>query len=166
MTDNLKHLDRIAADQGETPATALAGTTQPTEADEVAAARKGIEGRYQLKGEGEPIRVIRQGPKAEQTGAERANNVKNYGTWEEFERRFDPISNPRGGDEERESMLLDTTELAQCDPAHVWTVVNGEGSKLYILEGWHAIDTLGYLICRNPRKEMPLHGGAYKTFLY
>lgn len=62
--------------------------------------------------------------------------------------------------------MLDTTELAQCDPAHVWTVVDGEGINMYILEGWHAFDRLGYLICRNPRKVMPLHGGAYKTFKY
>lgn len=162
----LAYLDDIIAAQGETPATLLTEAETPTEADEVAAARLGIEGRYQLKGKGELIRVIRQGPAAEQTGAERANNVKKNGSWEEFVRRFNPIMNPRGGDEERESPMLDTTELAQCDPAHVWTVVDGGGRDLYILEGWHAVNRMGYIICRNPRKELPLHGGAYKTFNY
>lgn len=52
-TNPLAHLDHIAAEQGETPATLLTEAETPSEADEVAAARKGIEGRYQLKGEGQ-----------------------------------------------------------------------------------------------------------------
>lgn len=159
------HLDRIATEQGTTPATMLKGTTEVTEADEVKAARDLTRARYLLKGHHERPRMIKAGPPVPTTPAEANGTPARAGSWAEFVKRFNPIYYPRGNGG-AEGFLLDTFELAQCDPAHVWTVVEGDNGEWYACEGWHLVNRMGFIICRNPREALPLHGGAYKIFKY
>jgi hypothetical protein len=35
----------------------------------------------------------------------------------------------------------------------VWTVVDGEGSSLILINGWHLVNRLGYMITRKPWTE-------------
>lgn len=36
---------------------------------------------------------------------------------------------------------------------NIWTLIDGEGSKCYIVSGWHYVNRLGYFITENPVPE-------------
>ena len=41
-------------------------------------------------------------------------------------------------------------QMVTAKPRHVWTVIDGEGSKLYAVAGWHYVNRLGYIITELP----------------
>ncbi len=100
-----------------------------------------------------------------QTDVELSGRSLRAGSWAEFERRFNPLmwSGENGDDTD---VILDTHVGLTCDPAHVWTVVEGDNGEWYLCEGWHLVNRMGYVIARNPRFAMPEHGGAYKIYKY
>ena len=40
--------------------------------------------------------------------------------------------------------------VKHADQDKVWTVIDGEGSKLYVVAGWHFVNRLGYIITELP----------------
>ena len=46
---------------------------------------------------------------------------------------------------------LDTIkEIAKKSPKHIWTLVDGEGPRIYALAGFHAVNRLGYMVTEIP----------------
>jgi hypothetical protein len=106
------------------------------------------------------------GPPVAQTIGEKTKDWLRAGSWAEFVRRFDPLEIPEGGKADFcNTYMWETRVGLECDHAHVWTVVDIEG-ELYLCEGWHFVNRLGYIIAKNPRAVMPKRGDAYKTFKY
>lgn len=96
------------------------------------------------------------GPQVPNTPAEQFGPAKRAGAWKEFERRFDPVSIEEGW------MIHPHYLTGDLPTAHIWTVIEGDNGRLYVVEGWHYVNRLGYIVARNPR----IDGCAYKTFLY
>ena len=106
------------------------------------------------------------GPPVLQTKAEVYRGSQGVaGSWGEFVRRFDPLEIPEGGTHDFcNDYMWETGTMVQCDLAHVWTVVEGDNGEMYLCEGWHFVNRLGYIIAKNPRAV--LQGEDYKVFKY
>lgn len=63
------------------------------------------------------------------------------GTYDQFEKRFEPVE---FGDGE---ILRD--QLAEANNRLVWTVVDCDG-KLYLSPGWRFVNRMGYVLCKKP----------------
>lgn len=106
------------------------------------------------------------GPPVKQVRTEVLKEQRRSGSWAEFVRRFDPLEIPEGGHQDFATDYMWETRVGlECDPAHVWTVVECDG-QLYIMEGWHYVNRMGYIIAKNPRIDSSNVDDAYKTFKY
>jgi hypothetical protein len=111
--------------------------------------------------------VIRKtGALVKPTKSEAERTWKNLGSWNEFERRFNPVTFEDG----EEPWFMDNHLLFSyayqitCPEEYVWTVCDVDG-KLLIFEGYRFVDRFGYIICQNPRA-LPETKSAYKTYNY
>jgi hypothetical protein len=87
-------------------------------------------------------------------------NPRRCGSWRDFERRFDPIDNPLSPD----SPLIETLDMVQCPPEHVWTIIEDGCGGLVLCPGWHLVNRFAYVIARNPRVD---YGATpYNTYRY
>jgi hypothetical protein len=71
--------------------------------------------------------------------------------WKPIKNKFNKNAHYRGtmfetDGEEREFVL-------KQDPHKIWTLIDGEGTHLYIVSGWRAADRLGYFVTRKRWKE-------------
>lgn len=87
--------------------------------------------------------------------------------WESFVEKYKPIINPVEDNAPIDGFMFETYEpdigalKAKADASavngkngyHVWTVVDGEGRKLYLINGWHFINRLGYIYTKVAWKE-------------
>lgn len=81
-----------------------------------------------------------------------------------FEKRYKPIQNPinddapYGGwmfdtDEKEHTYLRKLAEKSKIDGKngyHIWTIVDGENNRQYIINGWHYVNRVGYLFTEIP----------------
>lgn len=92
------------------------------------------------------------------------------GNWEEFEKTFHPLTHEdlgEGYDDFFDNDLLITLDtIAEIDPAHVWTVVDGDDGELYLAEGFHLVNRLGYVVARAPRAVDDPTKNLYKVYSY
>ena len=77
-------------------------------------------------------------------------------TYEEWEEKYKPINNPRGGDiafdthnEEDIKFLRDNQSK---DALNIWTLVDGDDGKLFIDSGYRFVNRLEYYITEVSRK--------------
>lgn len=81
-----------------------------------------------------------------------------------WEKKYKPLKNVENAafdglmyetyGKELDSLTRKAKAFAKNDGAtkngyHVWTIVDGEGSKVIILNGWHVVNRLGYMITKN-----------------
>jgi hypothetical protein len=82
--------------------------------------------------------------------------------WKTFEKKYKPILNKYQSSAECPVYMFDTSDkefkllkrladkFAKTEGGkngyHVWTMVDGERDKVIILNGWHLVNRLGYLI--------------------
>jgi hypothetical protein len=69
-------------------------------------------------------------------------------TWDEWEAEFRPVT--VSGDYLLDTYGEDLATVNAADPARVWTVVDGGGSYLDLIDGMHYVDRLGYVITHEP----------------
>ena len=106
------------------------------------------------------------GDPVKQTVAEK-RGAPRTGSWSEFTRRFDPLDIPEGGTHDFcNDVMWETGAGLECDPAHVWTVIDGDNGELYVVEGWCFVNRLGYIIAKNPRLVDSPARRPYKAFKY
>ena len=87
-------------------------------------------------------------------------------TWENFVEQYKPIKNKVKGASidgfmfetfgEELKILLEKANIKMVNGKngyHIWTVIDGEKYKLYLSNGWHIINRLGYLITKKAWKE-------------
>jgi hypothetical protein len=78
------------------------------------------------------------------TASSRVHRRTRAGSWRTFERRFRPLDGPDGATYwGREQLPRDV------DPRLVWTIVDCDG-KLYVSPGFHLVNRIDYVLCRNP----------------
>ena len=65
-------------------------------------------------------------------------------TWEQWAEEFEPIMNPTTSDAIHETISI----TRPADNRNTWTVVNGEGIYLDIVNDYYVIDRLGYAFTR------------------
>jgi len=94
------------------------------------------------------------------TPTERKGTAKRAGSWDEFERRFQPVEGVQG------CLIRDYHEIKDSPISYVWTIVEGDGGGLYLEAGYHFVNRLGYVIAGRPRLTRLPKGAAYKTFIY
>jgi hypothetical protein len=68
-------------------------------------------------------------------------------TWTAWESEFRPVSEPG---EFLETHGADLATVNAADPARVWTVIDGGGVYLDLIDGMHYINRLGYVITHEP----------------
>ncbi|MBD3248470.1 hypothetical protein GF336_00305 [Candidatus Woesearchaeota archaeon] len=71
-------------------------------------------------------------------------------TFEKFEEKFKPIKNKVEG-APIDGYMFETygeeiKRVKEQDKNKIWTVIDGEGSKLYLINGYHPMNRLGYII--------------------
>ena len=88
-------------------------------------------------------------------------------TWEDFVEKYNPVKNDivegasfdgfmfetYGKELERLKELADTSKINDKNGYHVWTIIDGDGTDCILLNGWHAVNRLGYIYTENPWKE-------------
>ncbi|MCK5236184.1 MAG: hypothetical protein KAR06_04280 [Deltaproteobacteria bacterium] len=76
-------------------------------------------------------------------------------TWEDFEKKYTPDTSIKsdclsddneGGLETFGADYEQVVAITKATPKRVWTVIDGEGDKLYVVAGWHWVDRVQYLI--------------------
>lgn len=84
---------------------------------------------------------------------------KRTGSWETFERRYRPIESSGSCG----TYFFDTDELPHPlpDDQFVWTIVDGEGSKLYLCPGYCFVNRLGYVVCNVPWNDSEFSNTGY-----
>ena len=65
-------------------------------------------------------------------------------TWEQWAKEFEPILNPSTGDAVHETVSI----TRPAEARNTWTIVNGYGGYLDIVNGYQFIDRLGYAFTR------------------
>lgn len=76
-------------------------------------------------------------------------------TVEEWAAKFDPILDDEETErifdtgEEAKAYIEDTMHHGTKSYSHVWTRVSGDSGKLILLNGWHLVNKLDYLVTRN-----------------
>jgi len=68
-------------------------------------------------------------------------------TWTEFETEFRPVFGPG---EFLDTHGVDLGIVKNWDPAKVWTVIDGGGVYLDLIDGMHYVNRLGYVITHEP----------------
>lgn len=68
---------------------------------------------------------------------------KRAGSFELFARRYDPVDLPDG------TIMQDEVPPDVTD-RHIWTVVEGDNNKNYVVPGRHYVNRLGYVVCTVP----------------
>ena len=69
------------------------------------------------------------------------------GSWNTFERRFQPRSNAD------DTVLVDLRDLPKdIDPHRVWTITDEEG-RLYVFPGYRFVNRFAYVVCNVPWTE-------------
>lgn len=75
--------------------------------------------------------------------------------WDEFSETFQPLGLDDLGEAFEgffdNDIMVSLDSFENVDPAHVWTVVDNGDGEIYIAEGFHFVNRLGYLLCRAPR---------------
>lgn len=71
--------------------------------------------------------------------------------FEDFEEKYKPIKNDIKEGAPIDGFMFETFGIElQKVKTHknnkIWTVIDGEGSKLYIINGFHCVNRLGYII--------------------
>ena len=68
-------------------------------------------------------------------------------TEEEFEKKYDPLPNPRDG-----SMFwsLEDVNLSKTDTSKVWTLIEGDDDNIYASPGFRFVNRIGYSVTRLP----------------
>ena len=86
--------------------------------------------------------------------------------WRTFEKKYKPVRNAENDSfdgymfethgEELEA-LKELVRASMTKPStkglegyHVWTIVDGEGNRCYLLNGWHVVNRLGYVFTEVP----------------
>jgi len=75
-------------------------------------------------------------------------------TWEEFEEKYQPITNHLVKDAPYDGFMFETygEELEfvkQADPLTIWTVMEGD-EDLFVGNGWHFVNRFGYILTKIP----------------
>lgn len=77
-------------------------------------------------------------------------------TEDEFDSQFSPVENIEQG---RGVYLIDAYDendsgflqfIAFNYPAHVWTRIDGDDGRLYIINGWHIVNRIDYIVTEIP----------------
>ena len=82
--------------------------------------------------------------------------AKSYKT---FEKKFQPVIREDGGCL-FETYGTDLQRIINTDPHHVWTLLDCDG-KLYLVNGYHIVNRLNYVITSQPWGEGEQHTYAY-----
>mgnify|MGYP001559819104 CR=1 FL=1 len=72
-------------------------------------------------------------------------------TWRVFERRYEPIVAPDGG------QTFEYIDLPTKDPYHTWAVVDGDNGEAYILPGFHVVNVFAWMATRKPWTDAEAH---------
>lgn len=67
------------------------------------------------------------------------------GSWDVFDRRYEPIY-VRDGNADRDP---DDPLVRELYIRHVWTVVEGDTGRMYVVPGFHMVNRIGLLVTRN-----------------
>lgn len=76
-------------------------------------------------------------------------------SYDEWRDAYRPVRNTIRTDAPFDGLMFETFGLeldavAAADPACVWTIVDGECDRLWLLSGCHVVNRLGYLITERP----------------
>ncbi|NDD55381.1 hypothetical protein EBZ39_16225, partial [bacterium] len=93
------------------------------------------------------------------------------GDWDEFAQTFCPFDLADLGEEFDEvfdnDVMISLDAFEEVNPAHVWTVIDGDDGELYLAEGFHYVNRLGYVLCRAPRQpNKDFSTNHYKVYTY
>lgn len=70
-----------------------------------------------------------------------------------FIERFEPITNPSSQNWMWETYGEELEKVKLEQESFIWTIIDGPGSKLYLIKGYHFINRFGYVICKKPWTE-------------
>lgn len=75
-----------------------------------------------------------------------------------FMEKFEPIEHPNEEgfymfETYGEELTLVEKHLKEKGPEYVWTAINGEKSKMWLVPGFHRVDRLGYFLTTKPWDE-------------
>ncbi len=78
------------------------------------------------------------------------------GSWDTFERRFQPIDSPD------ETVWWSREQLPDgVDPHLVWTIVD-ENSRLYVRPGFRFVNRINYVLCQVPWTDEDIEQPDYR----
>ena len=68
-------------------------------------------------------------------------------TEEEFEKKYDPLPNPKDGNM---FWSLEDINFSKTDTSKVWTLVEGDDDTIYASPGYRFVNRIGYAVTRLP----------------
>lgn len=82
-------------------------------------------------------------------------------TWEHFEEKFKPMKNCLDSNASYDGCMYETygkedeyvSSMALKEPRRVWTVVENDEGELCLVDGWHLVNRIGYIITEEPCPE-------------
>ena len=80
---------------------------------------------------------------------------KDYYTVKQFDKTFDPIIEDdlyhfETKDEMLEYIKENNISYGEELYRYVWTMVDGDSDKIILINGFHVVNRLGYVLCRKP----------------
>src|SRR5215467_1136196 len=75
--------------------------------------------------------------------------------WPTFVREFKPMTNHLDDNAAGDGFMFETygEELdfvRKQNRSHIWTLVEGDNGRLYVVEGYHLVNRLGYFVAKVP----------------
>ncbi len=86
-----------------------------------------------------------------------------YAKWVD---KFKPLKNHLHSNTQLDGLMFETygTDLGfvqAANPNCVWTLVEGDTGKWYVVDGYHLVNRVGYLVTKEPYGD---HAGGYSIF--